>query len=80
MLSLATANLQRLQALMSDMLAYAQVGERAKRTAVHLREPLEMALSNLQKDIEETGAQVNFGVLPPYGRIASTDAGVSESD
>jgi signal transduction histidine kinase len=64
MLSLATANLQRLQALMSDMLAYAQVGGAGKRTDVSLREPLEMALSNLQKDIEETGAQVSFGVLP----------------
>ena len=63
-LALATANLQRLQALMSDMLAYAQVGGAGKRTAVSLREPLQMALSNLQKDIEETGAQVNFGLLP----------------
>ena len=64
MLSLATANLQRLQALMTDMLAYAQVGGTAKRTAVPLQEPLQMALSNLQKDIEETGAQVNIGLLP----------------
>ena len=64
LLSLAAANLQRLQALMSDMLAYAQVGGAGKRTAVPLREPLEMALGNLQKDIEETGAQVNFGLLP----------------
>ncbi len=63
-LSLATANLQRLQALMSDMLAYAQVGGAGKRIAVSLREPLEMALSNLQKDIQETGAQVNFPLLP----------------
>jgi signal transduction histidine kinase len=64
MLALATANLQRLQALMSDMLAYAQVGGAGKRTTVSLREPLQMALSNLQRDIEETGAQVNFGLLP----------------
>lgn len=63
-LSLATANLQRLQALMSDMLAYAQVGGAGKRTAVPLQEPLEMALSNLQKDIQETGAQLNFQRLP----------------
>ncbi|MGA2879197.1 MAG: ATP-binding protein [Bryobacteraceae bacterium] len=63
-LSLATANLLRLQALMNDILAYAQVGGSGKRATVALQEPLQMALSNLQKDIEETGAQVNFGLLP----------------
>jgi chemotaxis family two-component system sensor kinase Cph1 len=63
-LSMATANLQRLKTLMADMLAYAQVGGAGKRAAVSLREPLEMALSNLHKDIEQTGTEVNFGFLP----------------
>jgi signal transduction histidine kinase len=63
-LSLATDNLWRLQALMSDILAYSQVGGGGNTVAVPLQEPLQMALSNLQKDIEETGARVNFGTLP----------------
>jgi light-regulated signal transduction histidine kinase (bacteriophytochrome) len=64
LLSLARTNLDRLQALMSDMLAYAQVGGGEATAVVPLQEPLEMALSNLQKEIEETGAQVANGLLP----------------
>ena len=63
-LSLATANLLRLQALMGDMLAYAQVGGAGKTAVLPLQEPLEMALSNLQKDLEETDAEVGYGPLP----------------
>jgi signal transduction histidine kinase len=63
-LSTATAGLQRLQALMSDILAYSQVGGAQERTIAPLQESLQMALSNLQKDIEETGAQLTHGSLP----------------
>jgi signal transduction histidine kinase len=63
-LSLATANLHRLKALMSDILAYAQVGGAGNKASVPLQEPLQMALANLQNDIEETGTVVSFGPLP----------------
>jgi signal transduction histidine kinase len=64
LLSLARANLQRLQALMSDILAYSQIGGGQAAEMVPLREPLEMALSNLQKEIDETGARVGSDILP----------------
>jgi signal transduction histidine kinase len=64
LLSMAKANLDRLQALMSDILAYSLVGGAVPAVYVSLEEPLQMALTNLQKDIEETGAEVNFGPLP----------------
>ena len=67
LLSLAKANLERLQALMSDMLTYSQVGGAQNTTIVSLKEALEAALANLQETIEQTGAQVNFDGLPEIG-------------
>jgi signal transduction histidine kinase len=64
LLSLARANLQRLQTLMGDILAYTQVGGAQHRTVLPLRQPLEMALHNLQREIEEAGAKVSYGALP----------------
>jgi chemotaxis family two-component system sensor kinase Cph1 len=64
LLSLAMANLQRLQALMRDILAYSQLGGARNTVITPLRQPLEMALANLQKDLEETGAGVDFDALP----------------
>ena len=64
-LSMATASLQRLQALLSDILSYAQLGGgSANRVSLPLREPLDIALAALQRDIEETGTQVHIGPLP----------------
>jgi signal transduction histidine kinase len=63
-LSMATKGLQRLQALMSDLLSYAQVEGGKDRAAVPLQEPLELALANLHENIEEAGAQVIFDSLP----------------
>lgn len=63
-LSMATTGLQRLQALMSDLLSYAQVDGGKDRAAVPLQEPLELALVNLHENIEEAGAQVIFDSLP----------------
>jgi signal transduction histidine kinase len=63
-LSMATAHLQRLQTLMSDILSYAQVGGAQNTATVPLREPVEIALVNLQSDIEKTRAQVDVGPLP----------------
>jgi signal transduction histidine kinase len=63
-LSMAKDNLQRLKSLMGDILSYSQVGGSENKATVPLEEPLRMALANLQKDIEETKAEVSFGVLP----------------
>src|SRR5207302_2490734 len=64
LLSLAGANLQRLQVLMSDILAYTQVGGAQNRSVIPLEEPLHMALTNLQAELQESGAQVNCVPLP----------------
>ena len=63
-LSMATAGLQRLQGLMSDILNYAGVEGAQSLVAVPLQEPLEIALANLQKDIEATGTQLSIDPLP----------------
>jgi signal transduction histidine kinase len=63
-LSMAVTGLQRLQTLMSDLLSYAQVEGGKDRALVLLQEPLELALANLQENIEEAGAQVIFDSLP----------------
>ncbi|MDP8980012.1 MAG: ATP-binding protein, partial [Acidobacteriota bacterium] len=67
LLSLAKANLERLQALMSDMLTWSQVGGTENTAIVSLKEALETALANLQEPIEQTAAQVNFDLLPEVG-------------
>ncbi len=63
-LSLARAGLQRLQALMSDILTYSQLGGTQNVTLVPLQESLQIALTNLQGEIDVTGAQVECGLLP----------------
>jgi len=63
-LSMAMANLQRLQSLMSDILAYSQVGGAQNSEIVPLQEPLRIALTNLRKDIGETGTEIVVGPLP----------------
>jgi signal transduction histidine kinase len=63
-LSLATANLQRLKSLMGDILSYAQVGGSENKEPVSLQAPLRMALANLQKDIQDTEAEISFGPMP----------------
>jgi light-regulated signal transduction histidine kinase (bacteriophytochrome) len=60
----ATANLQRLQSMMGDILSYSQVGGSENKQPVPLREPLQIALANLQRDIQETKTQVVFSHLP----------------
>jgi len=63
-LSMATASLQRLKGLIGDILSYSQVGGSQNTEIVPLQEPVQMALANLQRDIEVAGAQVNIGALP----------------
>jgi len=63
-LSLATEGLRRLQRLMTDILDYAQVGGAQSRASVDLREIVEFSLANLQKEVEDTGVEVNVGSLP----------------
>jgi signal transduction histidine kinase len=64
LLSLARVNLKRLQVLMGDILAYTQVGGALNRRVLSLEEPLQIALSNLQAEIEATGARISHGPLP----------------
>jgi len=49
----------------SDILAYSQLGGAQNTTVVPLQESLEIALTNLQGEIDATGALVNYGLLPP---------------
>jgi nitrogen-specific signal transduction histidine kinase len=63
-LSMATDNLLRLKSLMSDILSYSQVGGSENKLSVPLQQPLQMALANLQRDLEESKTEVNFGILP----------------
>jgi signal transduction histidine kinase len=63
-LSMATDNLRRLKSLMSDILSYSQVGGSENKVTVSLKESLESALANLQKDLLETKTEVSFGLLP----------------
>jgi signal transduction histidine kinase len=64
MLSLARGGLQRLEGLMSDILAYSQLGGAQNSTIVPLQESLQIALTNLQGEIDSTEAHVNYGLLP----------------
>jgi chemotaxis family two-component system sensor kinase Cph1 len=63
--SMATAGLRRLQTLMTDLLAYSQLdGAEQVAVTVPLEESLQMALTNLQKDLESAEARVEIGTLP----------------
>ena len=64
-LDLAIKSLQRLGELMHDILSYSEVGNAPqRRVVVDLREPLAIALENLQHHIEECGATIDVGELP----------------
>jgi PAS domain S-box-containing protein len=62
-LSMARDNLDRLETLMDDILAYSEIGGSQGSSLVPLAEPLQVALTNLQSELEETRAQVHCGVL-----------------
>ena len=64
LLSLIKNNLQRLENLMSDILAYTEAGSAPKISVVPLEEPLRMALADLRKDIDKAGAHFNSGAMP----------------
>ena len=58
-------SLERLGALMRDILAYSEIGNAPQqRTVLSLEEPLNVALANLQHHIEHSGATVTVGTLP----------------
>ncbi len=63
-LGMAMSGLERLQGLMGDILSYAQAEGELRRASVSLQESLDIALSNLRCDIEETGTQVDCSPLP----------------
>ena len=63
-LSLATDNLQRLKSLMADILSYSQVGGSENKITASLQDSLQMALANLQKDIQDANAEITIGLLP----------------
>jgi signal transduction histidine kinase len=55
----------RMQNLINDLLAYSRVGSRAKPwQPVKLEEALQVALTNLEVAIQESGAEVTHGPLP----------------
>ena len=62
---LALESMERLGALMEDILSYAQMntGQR-QMTLVPLQEALQMALANLQHHIEKNEAEISAGTLP----------------
>jgi light-regulated signal transduction histidine kinase (bacteriophytochrome) len=64
LLTMARANLDRLQVLMTDILAYSQLGGAQDTMLLPLQEPLQLALANLQNDIRDAGARVDCGPLP----------------
>ena len=65
LLTLSVENLERLSALMQDILTYSEMGNAPQqRTPLQLEEPLEVALLNLDHHIKETAAEITIGVLP----------------
>jgi light-regulated signal transduction histidine kinase (bacteriophytochrome) len=65
LLALSVENLERLSALMQDILTYSEMGNAPRqRTAVSLQEPLKIALLNLEHHIEQNKAVVVVGDLP----------------
>ena len=63
-LAMATTSLERLRALINDILSYTQVGNGQRRSSVRLSDALETALANLQNDIEQTGTKIEYAHLP----------------
>jgi two-component system CheB/CheR fusion protein len=65
MLTLFIESMDRLRKLMEDILTYSGMGNSPQQlTSQALVEPLEVALANLQQDIQSTGAVIEVGALP----------------
>lgn len=65
LLALSVESLERLSALMQDILTYSEIGNvPQQRTQVSLEEPLKIALLNLQHHIEQNEAMINVEDLP----------------
>jgi signal transduction histidine kinase len=54
----------RMNALIRDLLTYSRMGTSPKRTAIGLSALLQWSLLNLERSVRETGAQVTYGDLP----------------
>ena len=65
MLTMFVETMERLRTLMEDILTYSGVGHAPQRLeAMSLAEPLQLALANLQFNIEQSKAQIKTGTLP----------------
>jgi PAS domain S-box-containing protein len=65
LLALSVENLERLSALMQDILTYSEVGNAPQhRVLVNLDEPLKIALLNLEHHIAQYGAEIAAGGMP----------------
>ena len=65
MLALSVKNMERLSALMYDILTYSQIAKAPENSRlVPIQEPLAVALANLRQHVEECGATITFGELP----------------
>ena len=65
LLALSVENLERLSALMQDILTYSEMGNAPQqRSSVNLEEPLRIALLNLQHHIELNQAVISVKGLP----------------
>lgn len=65
LLALSVENLERLSALMQDILTYSEMGNAPQqRTSVNLAEPLKIALLNLEHHIEQNQAVIDVQPLP----------------
>lgn len=65
MLGLSIENMERLAALMHDILTYSEIANAPEDShLVPIQEPLAIALANLQHHIEKSGAMITFGELP----------------
>lgn len=65
MQSMAIQNMERLGALMQDILAYSELaGALRTKTLVPVQDALQIALANLQHHIESNGAEISIGNLP----------------
>jgi light-regulated signal transduction histidine kinase (bacteriophytochrome) len=65
MLRNSIASLERLNALMNDILTFAELGNAPQqRKLISLDHPLQIALANLKHHIEQNGASITIGSLP----------------
>lgn len=65
MLRLSITSLQRLDALMNDILTYSEMGNAPQQLRlISLNDPLELALANLKHHIDQNGATILVGNLP----------------